>query len=113
MVTSQLNYRVKDPSLPIAVLTGPGTASAAEGLLALLLGDPHVRTFGQATAGLTTGNELIVLSDDAGLNLATAYLASSDGQVFTGAITPDEAIATDNGAEDATLSAALRWLATQ
>ena len=113
VVTSQLNYRIKDSTLPIAVLTGPGTASAAEGLLALLLGKPNVRTFGQPTAGLTTGNELLVLSDDAGLNLATSYLATRSMDILSGPIAPNVLVDLEPGAgEDATLATALRWLAT-
>lgn len=44
------------PDPPVAVLTGQTTASAGEAVLAAFLGPPSLRTFGEKTAGLATGN---------------------------------------------------------
>ena len=108
---SSLDYRAGRRDLPIAVLVGGQTGSAAEGLLALLMGEPGVRVFGTPTAGFTTGNRMVALSDGAGLNVAGSYLATRDGRVLTGPIAPDVVVREDPDADtDATLAAALAWL---
>ena len=110
IVTSTIAYRVNRPDLPIAVLIGPRSASAAEGLLTLLLGEPRVRTFGQPTAGLTTGNGMVLMPDDAALNLASSYLATRNKTMFTGPIDPHVLVEEEDGEEDAVLERALQWI---
>ena len=115
-LTSKINYQVKDSTLPIAVLIGPVTASAAEGVATLLAGVPNIRMFGEKTAGLTTGNEFLVLEDGAVLNLTTSFLANRDRMVYERGIEPNIAIDTGNkqdSTKDGVLQAALQWIDEQ
>ena len=57
--------------VPLAVLTGPATASAGESVVIALKGRPHTRFFGQPTAGLPTGNRTFTLPDGAVIALTT------------------------------------------
>ena len=112
-VISTVNYHVRRPGLPIAVLTNENSASAAEGLATLLAGEANTRSFGQPSAGLTTGDRLILLSDDAGLNLSVPYLATKEGEVFTGRIPVDVVVEPGAGEADSVLAAALNWLLSE
>lgn len=110
---SMVNYKVKNDALPIAVLIGRNTSSAGEGVATMLAGEPNVKMFGDKTAGYTTGNELIVLPNDAVLNLATSYLANRDMVVYEKKISPDvtlKANGSQDSSEDVVLEKALEWL---
>lgn len=116
ILISKINYKVKDGTLPVAVLIGPESASAAEGVATILAGNPHVKMFGKKTAGLTTGNDFFVLEDEAVLNLTTSFLANRDQVVYERGIEPDvvvEAEVNQDATEDAVLEAALQWIERQ
>ena len=83
------------------------------GLATLLAGEANTRSFGQPSAGLTTGNQLILLSDDAGLNLSVSYLATKEGEVITGRIPVDVVLELGAGEADSVLAAALNWLLSE
>ncbi len=113
LLKSQINYKLKDDTLPIAVLIGPGSASAAEGVATLLAGEPNVKMFGEKTAGLTTGNKFFVLSDNAVLNLTTGYLANRHRVVYERGIAPNIHIEADDNqgsTEDIVQQGALEWI---
>jgi Peptidase family S41 len=108
MVIRPSAVTVRRPDAPIAVILGPKTASAGEAIAIGLIGRPDTRTFGQPTAGFTTGNATFPLSDGARLLLTGSYEEDRLGRRYTGAITPDEAVAL----EEAEM-AAKAWLATR
>jgi len=73
----------------IAVIIGPRTASSGE-ILALAFRDQaNVRFFGQSTAGATTGNRSIRLSNGGLLALTTSRIRDRSGHVQQGPIEPD------------------------
>ena len=98
----------------VAVLVGPRTNSAGEGVTLAFRGRALTRLFGQPTAGRTTANTAITLPDGSGLALAVAVMADRTGRVYGEKIEPDELIPTQNpGAtleSDAALAAASAWL---
>lgn len=90
--------------LPIAVLTDHQTASSAEVVLVALLGQDHVSSFGEETAGYATGVSMIPLYGKYALSLAGAKIKGSNGILYEEKpILPD--VITDHP-EDA----ALKWL---
>ncbi len=98
---------------PVAILTGPRTASSGEAVTIAFSGRPLTRSFGQPTAGLSTANSNLPLSDGAIIFLTTATMADRTGKRYGDRIDPDELVAApvhpkDDG--DPTLAAAVRWL---
>ncbi|MBZ0318901.1 MAG: PDZ domain-containing protein [Anaerolineae bacterium] len=102
------------PNLPVAVLTSSFTASAGEMVLVAFVGRPNTRRFGEPSAGLTTGNNGIELSDGAFLNLAQVFAMDRNGNIYDGPVAPDEFVSIDwanYGTEsDPVIQAALAWL---
>lgn len=109
---------------PIAILISSRTASAGEAVLVALQAQSPTRTFGAATAGMTTGNITRVLADGTRLMISTCHYADSAGRLITGSIQPDEPA--DPGADlhldgdhdrdhdhdrDDALAKALAWIA--
>ena len=98
--------------IPVALLTSRRTGSSGEATLVAFLGRPNTRTFGQATAGLSTGNSSISLSDGALLLLTTSSYADRTGKVYGHEITPDVQVpALQANAEDQAMLRAQAWLA--
>lgn len=80
----------KQPVQALAVLIGPGTASAGEFIAVALQAHPKTRSFGMPSTGLTTGNQLFELKHSGGLiAVAVSKLARVNGRVIDGAIEPD------------------------
>lgn len=98
--------------LPIAILTSRWTGSSGEATLVSFLGRSKVRTFGQATAGLSTGNSSLPLADGAILLLTTSVYADRTGKQYGGRIEPDVTVPAqaNPGEEDRVLELALDWL---
>ncbi|UTW61004.1 S41 family peptidase [bacterium SCSIO 12741] len=90
-------YRLKNQYLPIAILLSAETASSGETLVVSFLGSHRVKTFGEATKGATTGNDVFILSDGSHLFLSTCRFADRNGRAYFGPIQPD--IPTDDSAE--------------
>ena len=89
----------------VAVITGPHTASSGE-IVAIAFRDrPNTRSFGHATAGLSTANNGFRLSDGSSLVLTVAVDADRTGRVYGGKIEPDETVD-----DPAVLDAASKWL---
>lgn len=85
-------YELKVSSPPVAVLTSVNTASSGEAIVIAFRGRPNTRSFGSYTTGLTTANQLYLLSDGAGINLTNARDADRTGQVYEERIYPDEIV---------------------
>lgn len=89
----------------IAVLLGKQTASSGEITALGFKGQRNVRFFGRPTAGATTANSSIFLSNGGKLALTTARILDRTGVVHTGPVLPD--VATDDAMGEATA-----WLAS-
>jgi hypothetical protein len=107
-------YQLINPSPPVAVLIGPGTASSGEATALAFIGRENTRVFGTPSAGLTTGNSGRRLSDGAYLNLATSVMTDRNGTEYGAQIQPDVAVEPSDEplpleAEPA-VAAAVTWL---
>ncbi|HEL4245200.1 S41 family peptidase [Stenotrophomonas maltophilia] len=102
-------YLLKHPGAPVAVLTGPRTASSGEATVLAFRGRPQTRSFGQPTSGLSTANVMRPLVDGSALLLTTSVMQDRNGQGDGLKIEPDQR--TDGDA--ATLAAAQQWLLQQ
>ncbi|MFK2905246.1 S41 family peptidase [Dyella ginsengisoli] len=110
-----------DPDLPkgpaleharVALLLGPRTASSGEVVAVAFRGRPGTRSFGQPTAGLSTGNSGFRLPDGSEIFLTTSVDVDRTGQAYGERIAPDQTVLAEATAEgDATLDAARHWLA--
>jgi carboxyl-terminal processing protease len=94
---------------PLAVLISARTASAGEAALVALQTQSPTRTFGTATAGMTTGNITHMLPDGTRLMISTCHYADAAGQLISGSIQPDEPASPGN--DDNALAQALAWIA--
>lgn len=106
-------YRPAGPDRPVAVLTGGRTASSGEAIAVSFRGRAETRSFGQPTAGLSTGNEVVSLRDGARLFLTTAVFADRLGVSYGGPIPPDVVIAPSAAGdtnEDPVQASAVAWL---
>ncbi len=106
-------YELKQDSQPVAVLTGMGTASSGEAVVVAFRGRPNTRSFGQDTAGLSTGNQGFKLSNGAMIFLTVVTFADRTGQIYGGPIRPDELINEIGSGPDPVKQAAVRWLLDQ
>ncbi|MDX1448787.1 MAG: S41 family peptidase [Acidimicrobiia bacterium] len=97
---------IPDEQLPVAVLIGGSTASSGEATAVAFRGRPDTRLFGRETAGLTTSNEPLYLSDGAMLALTMSVFTDRTGHTFGQDIpvVPDEEVDGDP------LDSAVRWL---
>ncbi|MEZ5410003.1 MAG: S41 family peptidase [Acidimicrobiales bacterium] len=94
------------PDLPIAVLQGPSTASAGEGVVMAMRGRGNVVSLGRPTAGIPTGNSVFEFTDGSAVNLTVAIGIDNEGVAHEGPIPPD--ITTDTPDTDAAT-----WLLNQ
>ena len=97
---------------PAAVLVGERTSSSGEMIATAFQGRPATRSFGAPSSGYTTN---VYNPPDAYGNLlgiATTYIADRNGRKVFPRVLPDVPVAADAKADtDATLDAALAWLA--
>lgn len=102
------------PRPPVAVLTSRLTASAGEGVAVAFRGRPAVRSFGEPTAGVPTGNAQYRLPDGAELYLTGGIGVDRTGRTYETRIRPDQPVATDwtrySTRADPVLEAATAWL---
>ena len=104
---------------PVAVLTGPTTASSGELVAIVFRGRRCATSMGAPTFGVPTGNEGYRLSDGAELILTTTFDADRTGHVYPDApIQPDVKVGTTNenatwSQTDPAIQAASRWLSLQ
>ncbi len=78
---------------PVAVLTGPKTASSGELLAISFKGNARTQSFGQATRGLSTGNTTHRLPDGAMLAITSSIYMDRFGNIYGGKIRPDVPVA--------------------
>jgi C-terminal processing protease CtpA/Prc len=97
-----------DADLPVAVLISSLTASSGEAVAIAFHGQEQSRFFGQATAGLTTSNEPVELSDGATIFLTMSNFTDRLGRQYGQdlSVEPDQATSTHQEAA----AAAIDWL---
>ena len=101
---------------PVALLTGPLTASSAEAIVAAFSGVANSRSFGSPTAGFSTGNTGYRLNDGATVMLTELVLGDRTGREYGQRIRPDFVVGGSiwNMFADAddpiTTTAAAQWL---
>lgn len=94
---------------PVAVLYGPHTASSGEAVAIAFRGRPDTRSFGQPTAGLSTGNAGFRLPDGSMIFLTVAVDMDRTGQVYGGKLQPDVPVVAPDAGGDPALAAARAW----
>jgi hypothetical protein len=90
---------------PVAVLTGPQTASAGEAVAVAFRARPGTRFIGARTAGLSTAIHSFPLPSGAALGLAASIMTDRAGARYPAGVTPDDSVPR-YGAE----AAGVRWL---
>ncbi|MBO0780667.1 MAG: hypothetical protein J2P37_17740 [Ktedonobacteraceae bacterium] len=110
-------YQLKKPNPPVAILTGPNTASAAEGTIMAFKGRANVRIFGENTYGVPTGPNRLPMIDGAELHVTSEIGSDRTGKTYQQAIVPDEPVHIDwkqyGTDQDPVLQHAQHWLASQ
>ncbi|CAD0308450.1 hypothetical protein CFBP2533_08800 [Xanthomonas hortorum pv. pelargonii] len=94
---------------PVAVLIGPRTASAGEMVAISFRGRANTRSFGQPSAGQTTGNRSVELPGGGVLAIAASSTQDRNGHRIDGRLQPDVLLDPQIEATEA----AARWLRTQ
>jgi hypothetical protein len=106
--------RISNPAAPVALLIGHETASSGEMILLAFLGRPHVRSFGDSTAGYTSSNTNVPLRDGATLVVTSAYPRDRLGRTYPLSVRPDELVLpSDSAGSAAPLRRAVAWLRQQ
>jgi carboxyl-terminal processing protease len=112
-----LVYSLRQGEPAIAVLTSRLTVSSGELVTIAFRGPSTTRTFGEATAGLSTSNMDFPLVDGAILVVTTGRASDRSGHEYDGPIQPDQAVTIDwalVGSEvDRVIRAAVVWLREQ
>lgn len=102
-------YRLRHESPRVAVLVDNGTTSSGEAVLVAFERRPDSRSFGTAaTCGLSTANELYVMSDGASLYLTVSVMADRTKFMYGAQIAPDEYLTDPKEVEQR----AVAWLHT-
>jgi carboxyl-terminal processing protease len=85
-------YQLRQTNPRVAVLTNCFVASSGEATVIAFRGRPNTRSFGTPTAGASTANSSIKLSDGAWLYLTVAVMADRTLTPYGGVVAPDEVI---------------------
>jgi carboxyl-terminal processing protease len=108
---------LSQPNGPIAILTSSSTASAGELAVVGFAGRQGVRTFGDATFGVPSGNVGRLYPDGSFLAVTNTLDIDRTGRTYSGPIAPDEVVAMDwslfGTSDDPVLAAATRWARAQ
>ncbi len=99
-------YRLQREMPPVAVLTGRDTRSSGEAVVVAFRGRENTRSFGEATGGLSTANQMYDLSDGARINLTVSVFADRTGYPYGDQIAPDQV-------GQPALDMAIEWLLDQ
>jgi len=98
-------YSLKKANPYVAVLTDSLTASSGEAVAVAFKGRPKTRSFGTKTFGVSSSNEVYILSDGARINLTVSTFADRNKQKYGSSIIPDQKCAPEK-----TLEEAVKWL---
>ena len=88
---TQLNnsYNLLTSNPKVAVLLNSAVASSGEAIAVSFIGRKNTKSFGSATAGLSTSNQSFTLSDNAILYLTTAFFADRNKNIYGSTLNPD------------------------
>lgn len=89
---SKQPYELFNNLNPVAILTGIRTLSSGEIVVTAFHNKKNVRSFGESTGGLSSGNAIYNLSDGSMLVLTEAICVDREGNIFGKRIEPDEKI---------------------
>ena len=103
---AQQPYTLIRPNPRVAVLTDLRTTSSGEAIVIAFRGRANTRSFGTATCGSSTGNDVHELSDGAQLILTEVFMADRAKTRFGVPVPPDEVITDSQQAVDR----AIAWL---
>jgi len=111
-------YALRHATPPVAIITGPNTASSGEAVAVAFHGRSITRFFGEPTYGVPTANALFSLGDGAALNLTVGMDVDRNGVVFWPyPLVPEDVRRADvvdpNSAADVAITAAVSWLHAQ
>jgi len=106
---------------PAAVLTDQRTASSGEAIAISFKGRANTRSFGDATRGASSANEIVSLPDGSMIALTTSLMVDRNGKRYGGPITPDVIFnlstpergvspPIEDGKSDPVYEASLQWL---
>jgi hypothetical protein len=112
VVVSGTAYVLKKQLPPVAVLTGPQTASAGELIAIVFRGRLDARSFGQPTGGYATAIENITLSDGSLLGITAGIDLDRNGNAYGLTPIPPDQFA-DLPGDGSVPPAALDWLLAQ
>ena len=111
-ITPRCNVNAQQ--IPIVMLVSPYTGSSAECLIIAFKGRNNTVLLGSKTAGYTTVNTGMSLSETAFMNLAVGYSADKNGKVYKEAIEPDIPFTSvdkfNDIPNDEKVKAAIKWL---
>ena len=104
-----------DPTIKVAVLIGPGTASSGEILAQSFHARPHTRLFGEESVGVANVTNGFIIQNRGYLLLTVGYITDATGRPLKESIIkPDQYIAANdnylNLMADPTVQAAWQWL---
>jgi C-terminal processing protease CtpA/Prc len=88
-VTVQNPYTLINENPKVAVLLDVATASSGEAIAISFINRENTASFGTPTCGISTGNGVYPLSDNASLALTQVVLADRQKNTFGGKIQPD------------------------
>jgi carboxyl-terminal processing protease len=101
-------------SIPIAVITGPFTASSAEGLAIILKIRPNTILIGEPTAGWVSSVNGFTINRNTGINLSIGYMTDVNNKVYKTKIQPGILVEGgdnfENLSEDKKILRAIEWL---
>lgn len=105
---------VNAQDIPIVMLVGTNTGSAAECFIIAFKGRKNTVLLGSKTAGYVTANSGFQINDSAFINLAVGYSADRNGKLYKQAIEPDIPFTSidkfNDIANDDKVKAAIKWL---
>jgi C-terminal processing protease CtpA/Prc len=97
-------------SAPVAVLVGSQTASSGEIVAIAFRGRAKARSYGTPTAGASSANLRVDLSDGSALFVTAALNADRTGKLIEGALVPDVRTAPADASPSTIPGAAIEWL---
>jgi C-terminal processing protease CtpA/Prc len=95
-------------NVPVAILIGNQTASAAEIVAIAFKSVPRSRSFGQQTVGLPVGNVSFVMDDKAVVYITRSILTDLQGMKYTDPVQPD--VPVPDNSDSAVVDRAVNWI---
>jgi carboxyl-terminal processing protease len=100
--------------IPLVVITGPFTASSAEGLAIILKNRPNTILIGEPTAGWVSAVNGFTINKNTGINLSIGYMTDVNNNIYKTKIQPGIVVEGgdnfENLSEDAKIIRTKEWL---